>query len=311
LKDEARRRACRGTKAAVAAAVIALVFTACGNSASSGGNGTGLGARQSGGGQPSDSPPSGGGATSGAYVPPSTAANSINDVINNSGHANSQLPSSDSLEAFMTAIINDVAADWNTRFQEAGDTYTYPSYAWVEGNHIDQAGGQCGTVGDPDLYPNSANPPSPAFACPSDSAVYLSVQWVNDKLWQPHLDSQTGQVDPGGTMAVGVTIAHEMTHITQFELGINPPPDATDVSSTELQADCGAGIWANDKYYSGQLQSGDIQVAEETLSGLGDYEFGNQQHHGTPNQRREAFDLGYNIGRMSNCTLDLPQTLPM
>jgi predicted metalloprotease len=257
----------------------------------------------------SGTPPSDG-APTGAYVPPSTAANNLNEVINNNGQANSQLPSSNSLEAFMTAVIKDVAADWNTRFQQNGLSYTFPDYNWVSGSDIVQAGGQCGTAGDPDLNQNSGSQPSQAFACPSDLTVYISVQWANDHLWQPHLNPQTGQIDPGGTMAVGVVIAHEMTHIAQFELGITPPPGATDVSSTELQADCGAGVWTNDKYYSGQLQPGDIQVAEQTMTEVGDYEFGNQQHHGTPNQRREAFDLGYNSGQMSDCTLNLPQALP-
>jgi uncharacterized protein len=299
MKDEARKRTWRSALAAVAGAVMALVLAACGSSAGGGGYGMGGGA-----GLNSESPPSGGGATSGAYVPPSTAVNSMTEIINSSGQMNSQLPPSDSLEAFMTAVIKDVAATWNKWFQDAGGTYAYPRYDWVPGNSIYQS--QCGTAGDPDLYPNSGNLPSPAFACPSDLTVYLSVQWVNGHLWQPHSDPQTGQVDTGGTMAVGVTIAHEMTHIAQFELGGWRPSDAT-----ELQADCGAGIWANAKYYSSQLQPGDIQVAEETLFGLGDFEFGSQQHHGTPNQRREAFDLGYNTGKMSNCTLDLPQTLHM
>jgi hypothetical protein len=206
----------------------------------------------------------------------------------------------------MTAVIKDVAADWAARFQSAGRTYTFPRYDWVEGSDVVQAA-QCGGVaGDPDLNQGS----NPAFACPGDLTVYLSVQWVDDHLWKPHFDQQTGQVDTGGTMAVGVTIAHEMTHIAQFELGIQPPPGSADVSSTELQADCGAGVWANDKYYSGQLQAGDIQVAEQTMMGVGDFEFGSEQHHGTPNQRREAFDLGYNSGHMSDCTLDLPNTLP-
>ena len=210
----------------------------------------------------------------------------------------------------MSAVAVDVADDWAQRFQNSGDVWQPTHYYWVPGQQLVAAGlgGDCSYAGDPDYFPDRTDV-SQAFACKSDLTVYMSVDWVNQNLWQPHIDPRTGNVDPGGTMAVGVAIAHEYFHIAQYQLGITPPAGATDVSSIELQADCGAGVWANDKYESGQLQGDDIQVAEQTLSGLGDNEFGSEQHHGTPAQRDEAFMLGYNTGDVSQCTLNLGNTL--
>jgi predicted metalloprotease len=245
-----------------------------------------------------------------AYVGPGDAAGNLTEVLGNGSQPNTQLPSSgQSLPDFMSAVAADVAGDWAQRFQNSGYVWQPAYYYWVPGQQLVAAGagGDCNYAGDPDYFPDRTDVVQ-AFACKSDLTVYMSIDWVDQNLWQPHIDPQTGDVDPGGTMAVGVAIAHEYFHIAQDQLGIAPPADATDVSSIELQADCGAGVWANDKYKSGQLQDGDIQVAEQTLSGLGDYEFGSG-HHGTPAQRDEAFMLGYNTGDVSQCTLDLGNTL--
>jgi predicted metalloprotease len=282
------------------AAILATLPAACSSSGSSGGQAGGS-SRQA-----VEAPPS-----SGAYVGPGDAAGHLTQVLDNGSQPNAQLPSSNqSLPDFMSAVAADVAGDWAQRFQNSGDVWQPAHYNWVPGQQLVAAGtgGDCNYAGDPDYFPDRTDV-SQAFACKSDFTVYMSVDWVNQNLWQPHIDSQTGNVDPGGTMAVGVAIAHEYFHIAQYQLGITPPADATDVSSIELQADCGAGVWANDKYESGQLQGDDIQIAEQALSGLGDYEFGSEQHHGTPAQRDEAFMLGYNTGDVSQCTLDLGYTL--
>ena len=284
-------------------AILVMLAAACGSSGSGGGQAGGSGGSSR---QAAQASPS-----SGAYAGPGDAADNLTEVLGNGSQPNAQLPSSDqSLPDFMSAVAADVAGDWAQRFQNSGYVWQPAHYNWVPDQQLVAAGlgGNCNYAGDPDYFPDRTDV-SPAFACKSDLTVYMSIDWVNQNLWQPHTDPQTGTVDPGGTMAVGVAIAHEFFHIAQAQLGITPPAGATDVSSIELQADCGAGVWANDKYQSGQLQDGDIQVAEQTLSGLGDYEFGSEQHHGMPDQRDEAFMLGYNTGDVSQCTLDLGNTL--
>jgi predicted metalloprotease len=39
---------------------------------------------------------------------------------------------------------------------------------------------------------------------------------------------------------------------------------------------------------------------------VGDYDYFGRDHHGDPDQRANAFMVGYNTGQGANCTLDLP-----
>jgi predicted metalloprotease len=69
----------------------------------------------------------------------------------------------------------------------------------------------------------------------------------------------------------------------------------------ELQADCFAGTWANSVYRAGHLQPGDIEEATNTALAVGDFDVGNAQHHGTPQERRNALLAGFESGDPSVC----------
>jgi predicted metalloprotease len=201
-----------------------------------------------------------------------------------------------SLSAYMTDLMCDVAKDWRERYQGIGKPFQPVPYEWIPSDQIDKAGGNCGWAGDPDVFGDSV---SPAFACPDDRTIYISVSWIRNHAW-----------NQGGAMAVGVVIAHETFHIIQFRQDITDPITSPDVSPTELQADCAAGVWAYDKYQDGQLEGNDIALASQLMSDLGDNEIGDPGHHGTPYQRSQAFLRGYNTGDIGKCTLDLPSKIP-
>ena len=72
----------------------------------------------------------------------------------------------------------------------------------------------------------------------------------------------------------------------------------------ELQADCFAGAWGNSVYKQGLLKPGDIEEAIGTALAVGDFDVNNAQHHGTPDERRAAWLLGFESGQPSKCVLE-------
>ena len=75
----------------------------------------------------------------------------------------------------------------------------------------------------------------------------------------------------------------------------------------ELQADCLAGTWANSVYEQGQLEPGDLEEATNAALAVGDFDVGNAQHHGTPQERRAALLTGYRSGEPAACARFLPR----
>ncbi len=54
-------------------------------------------------------------------------------------------------------------------------------------------------------------------------------------------------------------------------------------------------------FAKGDLQPGDIQEATNAALAVGDFDVGNEQHHGTPEERRDAWLLGWTSGDPSEC----------
>ena len=80
----------------------------------------------------------------------------------------------------------------------------------------------------------------------------------------------------------------------------------------ELQADCYAGTWANSAYKENRLEDGDVQEALDAALAVGDFDTDNPGHHGTPEQREEAWNTGFEAGDPSSCStyLDAFQDYP-
>ena len=69
----------------------------------------------------------------------------------------------------------------------------------------------------------------------------------------------------------------------------------------ELQADCYAGTWAKSAYDENRLEDGDVQEALDAALAVGDFDASNPGHHGTPEQREEAWNSGFEAGDPSSC----------
>ena len=83
-------------------------------------------------------------------------------------------------------------------------------------------------------------------------------------------------------------IAHEFGHAYMFKR--NQHPIGKD---GELAADAFAGGFARYAEARGSLEPGDLDEARATFASVGDYEVYHHDHHGTPMERRQAFENGY------------------
>ena len=73
------------------------------------------------------------------------------------------------------------------------------------------------------------------------------------------------------------------------------------VKAFELQADCMAGLWGNAVYREGRYDDRDVEEAISTAQAAGDFDYGNAQHHGTPDERRTAWLAGFQTGDPAQC----------
>lgn len=105
-----------------------------------------------------------------------------------------------------------------------------------------------------------------------------------------------GRYDDQG-MSVMATVAHEFGHIAQFSSGVMPRLDRAHhtVKYCELHADVLLG------YYLGvrkrQNSSISLWAAGHSVFEIGDYEFNDPNHHGTPDERVAAAESGFGMAQ--------------
>lgn len=143
-----------------------------------------------------------------------------------------------------------------------------------------------------------------AFYCPGDDTIYVGQRFAAD-LYRGVLrglpGERAGYGRAAGDFAVAYVLAHEYAHNLQQELGTFDNAVRRSARPFELQADCLAGTWARSVFEAGLLEPGDIEEATNAALAVGDFDVGNAQHHGTPQQRRDALLLGYESGEPARC----------
>lgn len=101
---------------------------------------------------------------------------------------------------------------------------------------------------------------------------------------------------PSGVAIMGV-IAHEFGHIVQFESGMHSrlSRGQATVRLVELHADYLAGFYAGTRARTNtRLRTDDLGDA---FLSIGDNQFNNRQHHGTPAERVNALTQGFRFGK--------------
>lgn len=201
------------------------------------------------------------------------------------------------IDRFLTSVLTNIDAYWTKTLTANGLPQPRVAYDWVAPGAQVQTG--CGAPADDNA----------AFYCPNDDTIYVA-QVFAAKLYQGVDDAlpgeRAGYGHAAGDFSVAYVLAHEYAHDIQQELGVFDNRQTTTAEPFELQADCMAGLWAYSVYAAGKLQPGDIEEATNTALAVGDFDYGNAQHHGTPQQRRDAFLTGFKSGQPTVCERYLP-----
>jgi uncharacterized protein len=203
----------------------------------------------------------------------------------------------ESMEQFLTAVTKDVDSYWTKVFQESGLPEPRVGYVWIPAGQTaaSACGDENGTLGD-----------SAAAYCPGDDTIYVSQKFATD-IYDGALDqalpgSAQGYGRTMGDFAVAYIVAHEYGHEVQDELGLlQNDGQQLPTMAFELQADCYAGTWANSAYQENRLEDGDVQEALDAALAVGDFDTANPAHHGTPEQREQAWNSGFQSGDPSAC----------
>jgi predicted metalloprotease len=201
------------------------------------------------------------------------------------------------MEEFLTAVTKDVDEYWTRQFADAGLGEPRVSYAWIPAGQTaaSACGDANGTLGD-----------SAAAYCSGDDTIYISQKFATD-IYTGALDqalpgSSQGFGRTAGDFAVAYIVAHEYGHQVQDELGLFQRYGAqAPTAAFELQADCYAGTWAKSAADENRLDDGDVQEALDAALAVGDFDASNPTHHGTPEQRRDAWAAGFESGDPGAC----------
>ncbi len=206
----------------------------------------------------------------------------------------------DDLKRFVSVVLADTEDVWKAQFQQMGRTYQDPKLVLFSG--VVDSG--CGTA-------QSAMGP---FYCPLDQKLYIDLSFYRDL---------RDRFRAPGDFAQAYVIAHEVGHHVQNLLGISDRVQQAQQSAgnradanalsvrLELQADCLAGVWANQANRQKQIiEPGDVDEALNAASAIGDDRLQKQSRgtvtpdsftHGSSAQRVRWFRTGLDSGQMRSC----------
>ena len=193
------------------------------------------------------------------------------------------------MSEFLTVALNRVDAFWTQVYRNSGITpEPFVRYNWLRPGESVQPWCAGGRTND-----------ETAMYCGDDrdDTIYISQQMAIN-FWKGFVNNRTANVYPGA-FGLAYVVAHEYGHNIQDELGIRVT--RATAMGLELQADCLAGVFGNSEYYAGVLDAGDVARAISLANLIGDFNFTDPGHHGTPAERVAAWKLGYNSGEQDRC----------
>lgn len=230
--------------------------------------------------------------------PGGTASGPALDSVGGAAQPRDSVTLDDTDEQFFNFLLVDVQDFWIDKFAESQIRYQEATLTLFD-TPIRTG---CGTA-QAQIGPHY---------CPLDKGIYLELGFFTEIL-----DRRFGA---SGDFAQAYVVAHEFGHHVQNELGIstwtreqqsrNPSLRNEFSVRLELQADCLAGVWANDAAARGLLERGDAEEALEAAAAVGDDRIQQSSGqavnphtwtHGSSAQRQEWFDIGFSTGDTEQC----------
>jgi len=197
----------------------------------------------------------------------------------------------------VVGVVNSVQRFWDGVFQRSDRQYQYVDTVFFTGQVQTGCGFASSEVGP--------------FYCPQDKLVYIDLGFFDE------LESKFGASNTPFVQAY--VIAHEYGHHVQGQLGVlaairgsQQGPESKAVRS-ELQADCYAGVWAENAVQTGTIEEipqSDINEGLDAAAAIGDDRIQAQTQgqvnpetwtHGSSEQRRRWFSRGYEQGKPAAC----------
>ncbi len=200
---------------------------------------------------------------------------------------------------FTSVILADTEDTWKVLFPEQlNKSYKEPTLVLFS----DAVQSACG-------FAQAAMGP---FYCSTDQKVYIDLSFFDD----------LKKLGASGDFARAYVIAHEIGHHIQTLLGISNQVMTLRKSMNEvqrnalsirleLQADCFAGVWANNAQRARNiLESGDVEDGLNAATAIGDDRLQKQSQgyiipesftHGSSEQRVRWFKKGMESGKISDC----------
>ncbi|MDQ3220541.1 MAG: zinc metallopeptidase [Acidobacteriota bacterium] len=218
--------------------------------------------------------------TQGGIQEPPTASNSTNQPA-------------DENRQFVGAVMGSTEDVWSQVLpQQARTRYQAPKLVLFS-NQVSSACGFAGAATGP-------------FYCPGDYNLYLDFAFFREL---------KNEFKAPGDFAQAYVIAHEVGHHVQNLLGTMDKVQRAGQNNQlsvglELQADCYAGIWANNAQQKGLVEAGDAEEAIRAAAAVGDdiiqkrtqgYVVPDSFTHGTSQQRMQWFTKGFQTGDMRQC----------
>jgi len=209
-------------------------------------------------------------------------------------------PINDEASQFVSSILGSTEDVWGRAFQQSGKSYSTPTLVLFSGAVASACGRASAAVGP--------------FYCPNDQKVYLDTSFFEE---------MRARLGGGGDFAEAYVIAHEIGHHVQVLTGTTDKIEALQARGAamegdnglsvrmELQADCYAGVWANQAQQQNKwMENGDVEQAINTASAIGDDRLQKQTQgtvvpdsftHGTSEQRVRWFRAGFDSGDAGRC----------
>lgn len=211
-------------------------------------------------------------------------------------------------------VLADTETVWQQIFQSEGKQYTQPTLVLFT-NSVQSA---CG-AGQSAMGP---------FYCPADQKLYIDLSFFQEMREKMGISgdqqgsSEGNAANQAGDFAQAYVIAHEVGHHVQNLLGISTQVQQARSQAgktqgnelsvrQELQADCLAGVWANNNQKRTKfLQAGDVEEALDAANKIGDDYLQKQARgrvvpdsftHGTSAQREHWFRTGLESGNINQC----------